>query len=518
MDYKAAALAEYNSAETTAHHGGAFGRPFWNANATQFTFVPAFGFPVSPMAHEYLFTATDCEGKKHSFRAEKPTALLTPIWAAIPTGMVTLTVEALSAKGEALFLIGARSFYKCAPFAGREAYGTANQSYRECAKKGLHYVLNQPYIRHFLTHGTPDPSYDYYVYPSKTISAIVRSLVSLTKMDEATKEEALALAMRAADYLLSITYKAPAALAGLPPTYYTAFRPEGVGNSFMAPKRLGKIMMLYPASVGSAYLALAEATGERRYLDAALTIADYYANTVLPEGSWPLFMDAESGAREAKNLCVPNQIMAFLFEAYETTGNARYRAVAEGCISYIEENCLKNYNWEGQFEDVGFSANYENLTHFAATAYICYAVKYKEHTAQLRETLADLCRYIEDQFVVWGPHAPSARWDTSEWLYPAGLEQYTWYHPINGSTTSAMRAFLAMHRLTKEPLFLEKARALADTVAKNQNEKSGAIPTYFRSADCAEKLEDFWLNCHTGTASSMMEIAEYEASLAKSEE
>ena len=96
--YKAAALAEYNSGETTAHHGGAYGRPFWNANATQFTFVPAFGFPVSPLAHEYLFTATDCEGKKHSFRAAKPTALLTPIWAAIPTGMVTLTVEALSAE------------------------------------------------------------------------------------------------------------------------------------------------------------------------------------------------------------------------------------------------------------------------------------------------------------------------------------------------------------------------------------------------------------------------------------
>ena len=96
------ALAECNSEKTTAHHGGAYSRPFWNANATQFTYVPAFHFPVSPMATEYLFTATDCEGNRHSFRDKKPTALLTPIWADIPSGMVTLTVEALSAEGKAM--------------------------------------------------------------------------------------------------------------------------------------------------------------------------------------------------------------------------------------------------------------------------------------------------------------------------------------------------------------------------------------------------------------------------------
>ena len=508
-DYKAAALAEYNSAETAAHHGGAYGRPFWNANSIQFLYVPAFGFATSPLASEYLFTATDCEGKKHTFKDKKPTALLTPIWADIPTGMVTLTVEALNAEGNPLFLTGARTFYKAAPFAGREAYGLPAQSYEECAKKGLRYVLDQPYIRHFLIDGKPDPSFDYYIYPSKTIGAMVKALVDLANSDAEAREEALRIATRAADYLISISFKAPAALAGLPPTYYTAFRPEGVGNNYMAAKRLGKIMMFYPASAARAYLALAKATGEKRFEEAALFIADYYVSTVLPEGSWPLFMDAETGNVETPNLCVPEEI----FEAYEYTKNPRYREVADGCITYIEEHCLKDYNWEGQFEDVHFTSNYENLTHFCATTLIRYLVTYREHTPALKETVLDLCRFVEDQFVVWGPHAPRANYDTSKWLYPAGLEQYVWYHPINGSTTSAMRAFLYTHKLTNEPLFLEKACALADTVAKNQNKESGAIPTYFRSADCAEKLEDFWLNCHTGTARDMMLIARYEKDL-----
>jgi hypothetical protein len=515
MDYKAMALEEYNSAETTAHHGGAYGRPFWNANATQFTYVPAFGFPVSPMAKEYLFTATDCEGKKHSFTDKRPTALLTPIWSEIPTGMVTLTVEALDAEGKALFLTGARTFYKCAPFAGREAYGLPAQSYEDCAKKGLRYVLHQPFIRYFLEHGVPDPSYNYYIYPSKTIGAIVNALVNLAELDKESAEEALLLARKAADYLLSIRFKAPYAAEGLPPTYYTAFRPEGVGNNYAATPNLGKIMMIYPATAGAAYLALAKATKEEKYRKAALTIADYYLRTQLPEGSWPLMIDAESGNKTTENLCIPDVIMAFLAKVYDATKDVRYKDAADRSLSYIEEKCLKTYNWEGQFEDVQPTANYQNLTHFNAKNYLEYITEHRERTPEMLDTALDLCRFIEDQFVVWGKHAPHATNNTGEWLYPAGLEQYQWYHPINGSTTSAMRTFLCAHKLTKNPLFLEKARALADTVAKNQNEKSGAIPTYFRSADCAEKLEDFWLNCHTGAANDMMRIALYEKNLEK---
>lgn len=514
QDFAKLALEEYNSGELTAHHGGAYGRPFWNANATQFTYVPAFGFSVSPLATEYLFTATDCEGRKHSFVAKKPTALLTPIWGAIATGMVTLTVEALNAEGKVLFLTGARTFYKCAPFPGREAYPAQKQSFLDSAKRGYRYVLEQPYVRHFLTHGVPDPNYSYYVYPSKMISAIIKSMVNLSKMDNTTADEALLLAEKAADYLLSITFKAPSAAAGLPPTYYIDFRPAGIGTNYVADKNLGKIMMIYPASVGSAYLSLFKACGKQRYMDAAITIGDYYVNTITPEGSWPLLIDAESGKCTTPNLCIPDMIISFLFDMAEKTEDTRYKDAAEKGLAYIENKCLTTYNWEGQFEDVQPSANYENLTQFSAKSYLGFITEHRERTPEMIETALDLCRYIEDQFVVWGPHAPSAKWDTSKWLYPAGLEQYGWYHPINGSTTSAMQAFIFAHKLTKNPLFLEKARALATTVVNHQNE-NGAIPTYFRNENCAETLEDFWLNCHTGAAGQMMFIAEYEASLDK---
>src|SRR3989339_843220 len=73
-------------------------RPFWNTKATQFISVPSFDFKPVEGAEYYRFTAVSDNGKKHIFEAEKPWAPLTPIWAQLPVGDVSLTVEGLDAK------------------------------------------------------------------------------------------------------------------------------------------------------------------------------------------------------------------------------------------------------------------------------------------------------------------------------------------------------------------------------------------------------------------------------------
>jgi hypothetical protein len=45
--------------------------------------------------------------------------------------------------------------------------------------------------------------------------------------------------------------------------------------------RRHQVMTIYPAFVGDAYLKLEEATGDKKYFDAALKIAEFYKNTVL---------------------------------------------------------------------------------------------------------------------------------------------------------------------------------------------------------------------------------------------
>ncbi|MBQ2377520.1 MAG: hypothetical protein II297_03855, partial [Clostridia bacterium] len=422
IDFKSAALAEYNSGETTAHHGGAFGRPFWNANATQFTYVPAFSFPVSPLATEYLFTATDCEGKRHSFTAKEPTELLTPIWGNIATGMVTLTVEALNPEGKVIFPVGARTFYKCAPFPGRDAYPAQKQSFLDCAKKGFHYVLEQPYVRHFLTHGVPDPNYSYYVYPSKMISAIIKSMVTLSRIDQTVADEALLIAEKAADYLLSIRFPAEHPMEGLPPTYSFDGLDEAVVNDVArAAQRLkDTVMMIYPVEVGLAFLALAKATKDEKYFRAAMVIANFYKNNRTPKGSWPLVYDSNTGKPLKDALCIDFQFVDFFRELYEITLDEAWKKLSEDYLCFFTETCLKEYKWEGQFEDSLVAGNYRNLTHYPANALIGYLTENKKGDAESIEIAKDLMRFVEDQFVVWGEFAYWSEAKMDERHTPAG--------------------------------------------------------------------------------------------------
>ena len=82
-DFAKQAARECCSPLTTAHHGGAEGRPFWNPLSYQFMYVPAFQFQALPGILRYRYTAKDERGVRHIFEADNASALLTPVWADI---------------------------------------------------------------------------------------------------------------------------------------------------------------------------------------------------------------------------------------------------------------------------------------------------------------------------------------------------------------------------------------------------------------------------------------------------
>ena len=215
--YAAQALEEYNSNIKTTRRGGN-GKPFWNINSSQFMFAPSFQFPHVPGCKEYIFTATDSNGKEYSFVANSPTAPLTPIWKDILVGVVCLKVEAVH-KSNCRYLAGARTFYKTAPFPGRDALPANAVSYSECALKALRYAFNDSITQHWLTTGKPKSDYYHSVYPSKMIAATVKAMLMYAQVEPKNAEDALKIAINAADYLISITYGESSPLEGLPPTY-----------------------------------------------------------------------------------------------------------------------------------------------------------------------------------------------------------------------------------------------------------------------------------------------------------
>ena len=511
MDFRQMALDEYNSAVCTTRRAGGNGKAFWNCNSSQFIFVPQFMFPSIPGVDKYIYTATDSTGEVCRFEDETPIAPLTPIWPKLAVGFVTLTVEAYHARMDRHFLAGARTFYKAAPFPGREALPPRACSYSECARRAFRYVFEAPEFRHWLEKGLPDPEYHFNAYPSKMISAIVLAMIAYAELDCDRAADALKLAKNAADYLISITYDEAYALNGVPPTYsFKGLNADKIHQfAAAAGHRQNSVMNIYPADVGTAYLALEAATGERKYFAAAQRIADYYKNTMLPEGSWYLLVDSKSGEPVNENRCLDFDILSFIHRYYQRTGEAAFDRMERACYRYIRENSVDGYNWEGQFEDSEVSANYTNLTHYNANKMISYIAENLADDANMRTEAEELMRFSEDQFVVWGEHAP---WnymmrDDSYWYSPAALEQYYWYVPIDASTSNFVTTFLDAYKISENPLHLEKALALADSITRMQNPKTGVIPTHWMTKDCMENPDNFWINCHISSAFAMMRAA-----------
>ena len=510
------ALKEYSSEATTAHHGGAQGRPFWNVHASQFMYVPNFNFNHIPGCRRYLFTATDCNKKVHTFEAEESSALLTPIWADIPEGLVELKVEALDENGKPQYLAGARTFFRVAPFKGTDYYPEKAKDYRECAMMAYRYVFNLSFIQYWRLHGTPDPDFDFNVYPNKTISRVVTGMLDYAKLDPENADKAMEIATKAADFLISITFPEGSALEGLPPTYYTDFRKDlSKYNNESAIIRGKNVMMIYPAQAGSMYLRLEKETGDIRYFEAAKKIADYYRTHVLENGSWYLFVSVETGENTVPNYCLPDGIMLFMNEMYKRTGEEVWAKLEKGCYDYLIKTCVDNYNWEGQFEDSSFSTLYSNLTHIPADRMINYIANNLADDEKWVAEAEDLIRFVEDQFVIWENFAPyndrySERhgMDINEWFSPAGLEQYKWYMPIDSSTACIMRAFLDMYNVKKNPIYLEKAKTLGNSITRMQNAKSGLIPTHWMRKTCIEDGGNLWINCLISTAAEMMHLAD----------
>ncbi len=509
--YAEQALLEYNSEECMAHPGGVDGRPFWNINSSQFMFAPALHFPKVPKGRRYRYTAKDKNGELYTFNTDTPTASLAPIWGEIPEGLVELTVDALDREYNFVRTIGYRVFYKCAPFPGRTAYPGKACSYRECAKMALRYVYNEPAVQYWLEHGVPEPDYAHNAYPAKTIESIVRAMVAYAKLEPENAENAIKLARRAADYLLSITPGEGDPLAFLPPTYsFEGLNAESVGKVAPAAEGcLGTTMMVYPVSAAGGLLTLYEATGDKKYYDAVLRIAEYYKRTILPCGSWYLLFDCKTGKPLTNNICIEFRFVEFFHRLYEMTGEECWYEIELAHFNYIKEACLKTYKWEGQFEDVKVSGNYLNLTHFAANKMIAYITNNLSDDKEMVAEAVDLMRYVEDQFVLWGEYPiwdPSAKMEPHH--TPAGLEQYFCYVPIDSSTTTIMTGFTDMYRLTGERLYLEKALTLADTVTRRMDLETGQSPTFWIGENCAEGKRNYWINCQIHVAFSMMNMAE----------
>ena len=496
--------------------GGVAQPGFWTRNSVRFMYPPTLEFLSVTGAHHYAFTVT---GAKRDLtlrmRSEKPVLRFTSAdWEKIPVGNVNVVCEPRTASDRATGIVQDRFFWKKQPFTGD--CPPAATDYATAARRAYAYLIGTPCLRHFAEKGVPDPDYELNCYPSKMHPAVIGAMLHYAKLEPSRADEALALARKVADYLLSLAEPEDAALPGFTPTY--------AGDKLAAKRNRGRTMNVYPAGAGDAFLSFYGETKERKYLEAAERIASTYLKGQGEDGTWPLVQELKTGKVLCPNRLFPMPVIGFLERLHEVTGREEYRVAADRAFAFIDRGPLRDWNWEGQFEDVEPSGKYENLTKHPACATAIYCLKRFPGDVRRLEEARDVIRFAEDQFVewtrpfdtpigqrmvIWGPL--SAGWWTNSApghrLYPAVEEQYRCYVPVDASAAKLIRTYLALYRAEGRPLDLAKARALGDMMTRVQR-ADGSIPTWW-NPDGPRK--DDWLNCMIASARALEELLEFRS-------
>lgn len=530
-----AALAAGASDESVpVRPGGVDGRPFWNGHSAKFIYAPAFDFKAVEGAVKYRFTVVDDVLQVHSFESDRPTAPLSPVWKDLPTGYARVLVEGVDSEGRVVGKCGSRRFWRDAPYEPGEYKGRP-WSYMDCVRRYYPILFAHTNTQHFLSTGRPDGITDLYnIYPSKMNGALIRGMLGYARLDPSRRDDALKVAKAAGDYMISISQPAGAPLAFFPPTYW---KMEGQKTNFASVRYAGQNMLVYPAGMGSSYLALYAACGERRFLDAALGIAGTYRRLQLPEGTWYLKMWERDGSPviggngDRPVRLVPIQVCEFMERLADATGDAQWREVAAKAFAYIENGPLKTWDWAAQFEDTMPSAGYRNHSSCEAMCVAKYLMTRHSADKAKMELARDLVRWVEDQFVFWrkpcradgecaivgddnefGPWAPNqAGANFDEWPegVPGVTEKYRWTMMENSLTALMAQLYVLLYRQDGDKLALAKARTLCDSIVRIQKMGGdGEIASEWRKPNITgSRCPHIWMNCSVGTVTILEKIA-----------
>lgn len=472
-------------------------QPFWNEKAVMFKYAPSFQNDntswIIPKPGYYRYTAFSFANKQeYNFRSDTPYEALTPIWDKLPDGEVYLKVEAISMDEKDSYLAGSRMFFKTASFC--PPYPAAKYAYNEALGKGLNFMYHQPHIQSWLKTGKPDhESHKLYCYSALEVGSVVNAMLLYNKYFP-QNDTSILIACKAADYIIANAEPASAPLAFFPKVYE--------GTDMFAGNYKGEVIMTEPASTGMSFLDLYDRTGQKKYLRAAIQIADTYLNTQLACGTWDIRIYKESGKPASEELCIPINIVNFLSMLTDKYKYPRYQKSINTALAWIWENPMKTFNWTGQFEDVAAHKPYQNLSKYEASWFAQYLLNNIEKDSSYIPLAKELIAFCEDQFVVWENPGINDNWGNSSerWHTPAVLEQYMCYVPIDASAVQMINTFYLAFEKTNQAMYREKAMALANSIVNTQKE-DGMIPTFW-----VPGFTEFWNNCMVSSLTMLSKL------------
>ena len=246
---------------------------------------------------------------------------------------------------------------------------------------------------------------------------------------------------------------------------------------------------------GEALLDLHAASGDRRWLDAAIGIGDRYAAAMREEGWWPAYLDARSGepvAEHADVACVGGYIIIFLERLVYEHDQEHLRPTLDKTVRWHLDNPVRTYLWEAQFDDMKHVGPYENLTGRDAVLLAQYLMRRGDDAGDRRIAL-DLMAFAADQFAF-----------RKEGLGIYVKEQHH-FGPVNQTMMRQAIGHAMAWRATGDPVQRALALEIANAVVKNQWD-NGILNTYVSYEEDAAHTK--WINCAAATARDLLSLAD----------
>lgn len=480
--------------------------PFWNVHSWRFIYAPAFDFDKVANASKYRYEILSLkDSSRYHFESEVPYAPLTPIWKDVPVGHFIIKVIGISAETDSVGLAGSGTYYRASPYAPKDSvYHEPVMPYDSSAMLALDILMHKDYVNYWLENEKPDPDYGYYRYPAKIWSALIVGAVTYARLQQGTEEAKRAemIGCIIADYLIKVSYPEKSVWSNFPPTYWG---PRIADNRPSSHMQLVNNLTIMGADAGNAYLDLYDLTGDKKYLHAAKTIAATYKKTQLDNGSWYLLVNYKTGEPVVPNIAIPTAVINYFHRLSTNYKMEGLDASTEKALSWLMNNPVKTFNWQGQFEDVKPKKPYQNQSREQACDLAVYLFKDKKDIA-LAENLV---RFAEDQFVIWEqpevrsikPEKSDPGYLTKNWITPSVQEQYGFWMPVTRSAGIMIDTYWHAYKATGKGIYLAKAKSIANSITIMQKAQNGNYATMFIRTPW-----NFWLNSVVYPAKVMMTL------------
>jgi hypothetical protein len=512
--------------------GGQMQRLGWNIRAQQFMFAPTFWVAPVQGAQAYaltlqnrtgricrsatrfrtesICTVRETKGAPHRYERIQAQAVaidVAEIWDQLPAaeGYVAW-IDALGAEGKPLDQTRVFAFHKPEMFQG--VVFETGCDYLQSVRRNFRPLITE--CRLDAQNGRP-PLSGYRMtiqFPTRVYTQIIDAFLAYAELaaeNEQEKQEAISYARDFGQQLLAIQIK-EGPYRGL-----TQSHTESWGSkNMLQPDRGGM--------AGTSLLKLYAVTKEARFLNAAVEIAEAFKSTQLPDGRWVYRVNAKTGMVTDDYTSDHTEQILFLDRLVNEHGRQDFAACRDKAVQWMLENPAKTMLWPNSYEDTGtLKGPYANQQHWDTEYFIRYLMRHATPANGYKEIAEKLCRYVEGQFVIW---------ETSGlpmWMGPGAKEKYSF--PKLDVCGPLLRMYQDMHEGTGNPLYLEKAKLIANALTRYQL-PNGFYPTFpvygpgpdgtfavssQANADSGQRIEwhGIWPNNVAYTGQWLLEFAHY---------